>query len=297
MGQPSNQGERPGSNTAPREVCDPKARRSRSGTGAPLECLPAAVSDILRATAVLELAGAWELARFGSMEVEQAETGSIALAAQGLLERFWLPGEGEQPGRWLVCLTRRGARKAKVLVGRRVRCLRIDNKASIFVHHQLAVSQAVASLVAGLGRERIQTLIVGHQLAADLKEAGARSKYAPDAYLAFRVGSGAAAYTRNLFLEIDCGTEGRHQLRAKLRRLDRYYLDEHRRLLGSDRLMVGFTVPTAQREEVVTGVIREGHCRVRAVVTRQSEAVDCDPVTLGWRDGRTGEVCSLVDPC
>jgi hypothetical protein len=44
---------------------------------------------------VLELAGAGELARFGSMGVEQAETGSIALAAQGLLERFWLPREGE----------------------------------------------------------------------------------------------------------------------------------------------------------------------------------------------------------
>lgn len=290
MGQPSNPNERPRSEASPREACNPNP-------GAPPECPPAAVSEILRATAVLELASAGELARFGGIEVEQAETGSAALAAQGLLDRFWIPGEGEQPGRWLVCLTRRGARRAKVLVGRKVRCLRTDHKASIFVHHQLAVSQVVASLVAGLGRERIQSLIMGHQLAASLKEAGARSKYAPDAYLAFRVGSGAAAYTRNLFLEVDCGTEGRHQLRAKLRRLDRYYLDEHRRIVGSDRLMVGFTVPTAQREEVVTEVIREGHCRVRALVARQSEAVDCDSVTLGWRDARTGEVCHLVDPC
>jgi hypothetical protein len=297
MGPSSNQGERPGSQSAPQEACNQKARRSRSGTGAPLERPPAAVSEILRATAVLELAGAWELARFGGMDVEQAETGLIALAAQGLLERFWFPGEGEQPGRWLVCLTRRGALKAKVLVGRKVRCLRIDHKASVFVHHQLAVSQAVASVVAGLGRESIHTLIVGNQLSAGLKAAGARSKYAPDAYLAFRVGSGAAEYTRHLFLEVDCGTEGRHQLRAKLRRLDRYYLDEHRRILGSDRLMVAFTVPTDQREEVVTQVIREGHCRVRVVVARQSEAVDGDPVTPGWRDGRTGEVCSLADPC
>jgi hypothetical protein len=296
MGQSSNPGECPRSEAAPRETPNPKARRSRSRSGAPRECPPAAVSDILRATAVLELAGAGELARFGNIEVEQAEIGSAALAAQGLLERFWIPGEGEQPGRWLVCLTGRGARKAKALVGRKVRCLRVDHKASVFVHHQLAVSQVVASLVAGLGRERIRSLIMGHQLAASLKEAGARSQYAPDAYLAFRVGSGAAAYTRNLFLEVDCGTEGRHQLRAKLRRLDRYYLDEHRRILGSDRLMVGFTVPTAQREEVVTEVIREGHCRVRAVVARQSEAVDCDPATLGWRDGRTGEVRRLVDP-
>jgi len=297
MGRRSNQGERPGTESAPREACDPKARRSHSSTGAPLEGLPAAVSEILRATALLELASAGELARFGSTDVKQAETGSIALAAQGLLERFWLPGEGEQPGRWLVCLTRRGARKAKGLVGRKVRCLRIDNKASLFVHHQLAISQAVASLVAGLGRERILTLIVGSQLAACLKEAGARSKYAPDAYMAFRVGSGPAAYTRHLFLEVDRGTEGRHQLRAKLRRLDRFYLDENRRILGGDRLMVAFTVPTAQREEVVTDIIQEGHCRVRAVVARQSEAVGRDPITAGWRDGRTGEVRSLVDPC
>jgi len=297
MGQPSDQGERPRSNSAPREACNLKARRRRSTAGELPECPPAAVSEILRATALLELASAGELARFGSIDVEQAETGSIALAAQGLLERFWLPGEGEQPGRWLVCLTRRGARKAKGLVGRKVRCLRIDNKASLFVHHQLAISQAVASLVAGLGRERILTLIVGSQLAACLKEAGARSKYAPDAYVAFRVGSGPAAYTRHLFLEVDRGTEGRHQLRAKLRRLDRFYLDENRRILGGDRLMVAFTVPTAQREEVVTDIIQEGHCRVCAVVARQSEAVGCDPVTAGWRDGRTGEVRSLVDPC
>jgi hypothetical protein len=297
MGQPSNQGERPEPKSAPREACDQKPRRSRSGTGALVECPPALVSEILRATAVLELASASELAQFGSLEVEQVEAGSVALAAHGLLERFWLPGEGKQPGRWLVCLTLRGARKAKELVGRKVRCLRIDSKASIFVHHQLAVSQAVASLVAELGRERIHTLIVGNQLAAGLKEAGARSKYAPDAYLAFRVGSGAAEYTRHLFLEVDCGTEGRHQLRAKLRRLDRYYLDEHRRILGSDRLIVGFVVPTAQREEVVTAIIREGHCRVRAVVARQIEAFDGPPVTIGWRDGRTGEACHLVEPC
>ncbi len=297
MGQPSNQGERPRSKSAPRKACNRMARRNRSSSGALLECPSAAASEILRATAVLELAGARELARFGGIDVEQAETGSIALAAHGLLERFWLPAEGGQPGQWLVCLTRCGVRKAKEVVGRKVKCLRIDDKASVFVHHRLAVSQVVASLAAGLGRERIHALIVGNQLAAGLKEAGARSKYAPDAYLAFRVGSGPDAYTRHLFLEVDCGTEGRRQLRAKLRRLDRYYLDEHRRNFGSDRLMVAFTVPTARREEVIAGVVKERPCRVRVVIARQAEAVDCDPATLGWRDGRTGEVRRLVDRC
>jgi hypothetical protein len=219
------------------------------------------------------------------MGVEQAETGLIALAAQGLLERFWLPGEGKQPGQWLVCLTRRGARKAKELVGRQVRCLRIDNKASVFVHHQLAVSQAVASLVAELGSA--SDLIVGNQLAAGLK-GGARSS--PDAYLAFRVAQ--ALPPPRTVPEVDCGTEGRRQRRSSCVG-GSFYLDEHRRSWersAYDRLHR----PSRSREW--SHKSSERHCRVRRLSPgKPKPATGIQSLEAGAT--LSGEVCGLVDPC
>jgi hypothetical protein len=270
--------------------------RSRTNPSDSRACPVHLDSAILRATALLELAGVWELARFCGLDLDHAEAGSIRLASEGLLERFWMPPAGDVPGQWLVCLTRRGARKGSALIGRSVHCLRIDDRASIFAHHRLAVSQVLASLVAGLGRERVQALLVGDALSEALRKARACSRYAPDAYLAFLVGSSGMTRVRHMLVEVDRGTEGRHQLRAKLHRLDRYYLEDHRRTIGSDRLLVAFTVPTLRREEVFMGVVREGLSRVRIVVAQHAEVVGRTSAAHGWRDAWTGKVCSLTDP-
>lgn len=212
-----------------------------------------------------------------------------------LVDRTWLPDEKAEKGRWVYFLTTRGAKVASNLLNERVYRPRIDERVSLILHHRTAISQAVAGLAAGLGDRRLELCRVGRRLRSTMKNSSLKGIYFPDAYLAFTIQTSEKEFVRHLFLEVDRGTERRSQLKSKFHSLNNYYLQDHRRLFHSDRLVVAVTAPSDHRCRTIRDLVRKSKCRVRVLVALQSQVCKEDQALASWTDCITGQRRHLLE--
>jgi hypothetical protein len=212
-----------------------------------------------------------------------------------LAERVWLPEAAESSGCWVYFLTSRGAKVAGQLGKESVQQPRVDERTSSLLNHRIAVSQAAAGIMASLGSSRLQAASLGRRLRRQLMGSSLKGWYFPDAYLAFALGASPESITRHLFLEVDLGTENRGQLIRKFRALETYYLHDHRRLFGTDRLLVAVTTPTRRRLQQVCTAVHEARSRVRVFANLHSRVSTGDQALEGWIDCLTGQSMHLSE--
>jgi hypothetical protein len=250
---------------------------------------------VLILLAILEFITPAILATIGR-DAEDRATNVLESTRDGrLTDRVWLP---EQAGRcegWVYFLTSRGAKVAGQLAKEAIQRPRVDERTALLLNHRTALSQAVAGIMVSLGSRRLMEVALGRRLRQRLRGSRLKGWYFPDAHLAFALDAGPESITRHLFLEVDLGTESRGQLVRKFRALETYYLHDHRRLFGADRLLVAVTTPTPQRLQRVCTAVHEARSRVRVFANLHAEVSTCGQALEGWIDCLTGQTRTLTE--
>ncbi len=186
----------------------------------------------------------------------------------------------------VYCLDTKGAQEASKLINQKVQKPPKNERNSINLYHDIAVSEAMVGLIVDLGIGRLDTLLVGRRLRKRIGFVSRRDGYYPDAYIGFYVDE-ETRIIRHLFLEVDRGSEFPNQLRSKFHRLDKYYRERHRLAFNSNRLLVCVTVPDRKRLEKMCEVVREVNCCVRIFVGLHQEISDSRSSNGGWIDALT----------
>lgn len=194
----------------------------------------------------------------------------------------------------VYCLDTKGAQEASKLISQKVQKPPKNERNSINLYHDIAVSEAMVGLIVDLGIGRLDTLLVGRRLRKRIGLVSRRDGYFPDAYIGFYVDE-ETWIIRHLFLEVDRGSEFPNQLRSKFHRLDKYYRERHRLVFNSNRLLVCVTVPNRKRLEKMCEVVREVHCCVRIFIGLHQEISDCRSSNEGWIDALNGGSKSLLE--
>jgi len=194
----------------------------------------------------------------------------------------------------VYCLDTKGAQEASKLISQKVQKPPKNERNSINLYHDIAVSEAMVGLIVDLGIGRLDTLLVGRRLRKRIGLVSRRDGYFPDAYIGFYVDE-ETWIIRHLFLEVDRGSEFPNQLRSKFHRLDKYYRERHRLVFNSNRLLVCVTVPNRKRLEKMCEVVREVHCCVRVFIGLHQEISDCRSSNEGWIDALNGGSKSLLE--
>jgi hypothetical protein len=245
--------------------------------------------------ALLEFITPAILAMIGRDEEDRTAEALESMKDGRLVDRVWLPEYAERSECWVYFLTNRGAKVAGQLAKEAVQRPRADERTALLLNHRIALSQAVAGIMVSLGSRRLMEASLGRRLRRRLTGSSLKGWYFPDAHLAFTLGASPESVIRHLFLEVDLGTESRGQLVRKFRALETYYLHDHRRLFGADRLLVAVTTPTPQRLQRVCTAVREARSRVRVFANLHAKVSTCGQGLEGWIDCLTGQTRTLTE--
>jgi hypothetical protein len=216
------------------------------------------------------------------------------LESNKYIQKLTLLGGEEKDQFYVYCLDTKGAQEASRLINQKVQKPLKNERNSINLYHDIAVSEAMVGLIAGLGVGRLDTLLVGKRLWKRMGFVSRRDGYYPDAYLGFFVDE-ENRVIRHLFLEVDRGSEFPNQLRSKFQRLDKYYRARHQVVFNSKRLVVCVSAPDWKRLEKICEVAREINCCVRIFVGLHQEVCDSRSPDGVWIDSVTGKSKSLLE--
>lgn len=216
------------------------------------------------------------------------------LESEKHIQKLLLLSSEEKDQACVYCLDTKGAREASKLISQKVQKPPKNERNSINLYHDIAVSEAMVGLIVGLGIDRLDTLLVGRRLRKRMGFVSRRDGYYPDGYIGFYVDE-ENRVIRHLFLEVDRASEFPNQLRSKFQRLDKYYRERHRLVFNSNRLVVCVTVPDRKRLEKMCEVVRETNCCVRIFIGLHKEVSDSRSSNGGWIDTVTGESKYLLE--
>jgi hypothetical protein len=216
------------------------------------------------------------------------------LESEKHIQKLVLLSEEEKDQVCVYCLDTKGAQEASKLISQKVQKPPRNERNSINLIHDIAVSEAMVGLIVDLGIGRLDTLLVGRRLRKRIGFVSRRDGYYPDGYIGFYVDD-ENRIIRHLFLEVDRGSEFPNQLRSKFHRLDKYYRERHRLVFNSNRLAVCVTVPDRKRLEKMCEVVREVNCCVRIFVGLHQEICDSRSSNGGWIDAVTGDSKYLLE--
>lgn len=212
-----------------------------------------------------------------------------------LTDRVWLSEYADRGDCWVYFLTSQGARAAGQLAREAVQRPRVDERTASLLNHRIALTQAVAGIMVSIGSRRLMEVALGRRLRRRLRGSSLKGWYFPDAHLAFALDARPESITRHLFLEVDLGTENRGQLIRKFRALEAYYLQDHRRLFATDRLLVAVTTPTLHRLQQVCSAVHEAKSRVRVFANLHARVSTGHQALEGWFDCLTGQTTGLSE--